>query len=281
MKIGIVTDSTADLPRELVSEYGIEVVPLTVSLQGREYRDGVDITPTEFYRGLKAGGPQPITSQPSPGVFLDVYKSLLTKFDAIISIHLTEMLSGTVRTAQLVREMMPEAMIQVIDSRSTSMGLGGLVLEAARAVKRGMHFDEVVELVQRLQEKVYFVVALDTLEHVCKGGRVSKLQAFLGSILKIKPLLRLNQGEVEIIAKVRTHREAINKLLDEFKANITTGAGSIISVVHTAAEEEAQKLKGIIQETLGNVEIVLSQAGPVLGAHVGPGALALVSVPKA
>lgn len=281
MKIGIVTDSTADLPRELVREYEIEVVPLTVSLQGREYRDGVDITPTEFYRGMKAGGPQPFTSQPSPGVFLDVYKALLTKFDAIISIHLTEMLSGTVRTAQLVREMLPESLIQVIDSRSTSMGLGGLVLEAAQAVKRGMHFHEVVELIQRLKEKVYFVVALDTLEHVCKGGRVSKLQAFLGSILKIKPLLRLNQGEVEIIAKVRTHREAINRLLDEFKANISTGAGSIISVVHTAAEEEAQKLKGIIQETVGNVEIILSQAGPVLGAHVGPGVLALVSVPKA
>ena len=281
MKIGIVTDSTADLPQELVREYGIEIVPLTVSVQGREYRDGVDITPTEFYRGLKAGGPQPFTSQPAPGVFIEAYKSLLTKFDAIISIHLTEMLSGTVRTAQLVREMMPEANIQVIDSRSTSMGLGGLVLEAARAVRRGMLYPEVVELVQRLREKIYFVVALDTLEHVCKGGRVSKLQAFLGSILKIKPLLRLNQGEVEIIAKVRTHREAVVKLLDEFKSHIATGAGSIISVVHTAAEEEAHKLKAIIQETFGNVEIVMSQAGPVLGTHVGPGVLALVSVPKA
>lgn len=280
MKIGIVTDSTADLPPELIHEYEIEIVPLTVSLHGREYRDGIDITPTEFYRGLKAGGPEAFTSQPSPGVFIDAYRALLTRFDALISIHLTEMLSGTVRTAQLVKEMMPEANIQVIDSRSTSMGLGGLVLEAARAVKRGMLVNEVVELVNSLREKVYFVVALDTLEHVCKGGRVNKLQAFLGSLLQIKPLLRLNQGEVEIIAKVRSRREAVAKLLEEFKAHITTEAEMIISVVHTAAEEEAQKLKVIIQETYENVEVVFSQAGPVLGTHVGPGVLALISVPK-
>lgn len=280
MRIGIVTDSTADLPQELVREYEIAIIPLTVLMQGQEYRDGIDLTPSQFYHELKTGGLQPLTSQPSPGVFSATYRSLLTKFDALISIHLTERLSGTVRTAQLVKETMPEAKIKVIDSHSTSLGLGSLVLEAARAVKSGMLYNEVIELVNRLRDKVNFVVALDTLEQVCKGGRVHKLQAFLGSLFRIKPLLRLNQGEVEIVAKLRSHREAVAKLFEEFKANFAIDTENIIAVVHTAAEGEAQKLKEAVQETFKNVEIIFNQAGPVLGTHVGSGALALISVPK-
>jgi DegV family protein with EDD domain len=279
MKIGIVTDSTADLSPELVKQYEIEIVPLTVNLQGKEYRDGVDITSDEFYRGLRAGGVQPFTSQPSPGAFIEAYRALLTKFDAVISIHLTELLSGTVRTARLVRDMMPDARIQVIDSGSTSLGLGGLVLEAAQAVKRGIPFNDVVTLINQLREKVYLIAALDTLEYVCKGGRVSKVQAFLGSLLRIKPLLMLKQGEVEVVAKVRSHREAVLKLLEDFRTQFSNN-DAVISVVHTAAEEEGLKLKAVIQETFGNIEIMFAQAGPVLGSHLGPGVLALIGVPR-
>lgn len=280
MKIGIVTDSTADLPQELVQEFGINIVPLTVTIQNQEFRDGVDITPTEFFQALKNCRTLPVTSQPSPGAFCELYHKLLTQYDALISIHLTELLSGTVRTAQMVREMLPDARIEVIDSRSTSMGLGGLVLEAARAVKKGQSFPEVLGLIQRLREQVYLVAALDTLENVCKGGRVSKMQAFLGSLLRIKPLLRLYQGEVEVINKARSHREAVGKLLEDFKAHFSLGIDSIVSVVHTAAEEEARKLEVIVREAFGNREIIFRQAGPVLGTHLGPGVLALIGVPK-
>lgn len=281
MKIGIVTDSTSDLPQELASKFDIEVVPLQVSINDQNYRDGVDLSSTQFYRKLISGGSLPTTSQPSPGVFVECYRALLKKVDAILSIHLTEALSGTIRSARIAREMMPEANIQVIDSHSTSMGLGGLALEAARAVSRGMRMDEIIKLLESLREKVRFLVALDTLEFIRRSGRVSALQAFFGSILQIKPLLKLVHGKVELVERVRSRREAIGKLLNEFKSQLTAESEGIIAVMHTVAEAEAEKLKAVVQEAFKNAEIIVNQAGPVLGTHVGPGALALILVPKA
>jgi DegV family protein with EDD domain len=274
MKIGIVTDSTADLPQEMIERYQIAVVPLTVSLHGRDYRDGVDISATRFYQEVRQGGT-------APGIFMDCYRALLRRFDAIVSIHLTDLLSGTVRTAQLVREMLPEVAIEVVDSRSTTVGLGGLVLAAARAAHQGMKLDEVVALIKRLREKVYFLVALDTLDSIARSGRVHKLQAFFGSLLKIKPILKLGLHEVEIINKARSRRDSLAKMLEEFKKHVAVETESIIGIAHTAAEEEAQKLKEIIAATFHHAEIIISQAGPVLGTHVGAGAVALVCVPKA
>lgn len=281
MKIGVVTDSTSDLPQELVSKYDIEVIPLYVSMDNQNYRDGVDLTSTQFYQKLKASGSPPTTSQPSPGAFVECYRTMLKKADAILSIHLSEALSGTIRSARMAREILPEANIEIFDSQSTSMGLGGLVIEAARAAHRGMKMDEVLSLVARLREKVHFLVTLDTLEFIRRSGRVSALQAFFGSILQIKPLLKLVHGKVELVEKVRTRREAINRLVNEFKSQLTAETVGIIAVMHTVAEDEAEKLKTIIQETFKNAEIILNQAGPVLGVHVGPGGLALISVPKA
>lgn len=280
MKIGIVTDSTSDLPPELVSQYDIEVIPLHVSLDNQSYRDGVDLTATQFYEKLKDNAATPITSQPSPGAFVECYRSLLTKVDAIISIHLTESLSGTVRTARIARDLMPEANIEVIDSHSTTMGLGGLVLAAAKAVKRGMKIEEVLKLVEGLREKVSFLVALDTLEFIKKSGRVSALQAFFGSILQIKPILKIVHGKVEVMEKVRTRREAVLRMLNEFKSQIAVETKGVIAVMHTAAEEEAEKIRTLLQETFKNAEIIMGQAGPVLGTHVGPGAIALIGVPQ-
>jgi DegV family protein with EDD domain len=280
MKIGIVTDSTADLPQELIEKHEIAVVPLTVSLHGQEYRDGVDMSATRFYQEVSQGGAPPSTSQPAPGIIMECYRTLLDRFDAIISIHLTEVLSGTVRTAQLVREMMPEAKIAVIDSGSTTVGLGGLVMEAARAIERGMKFEEVVGLIKRLREKIYFIVALDTLDNVCRSGRVSKLQAFLGSLLRIKPILKLSLQEVDVIGKFRSRRDSLTKLLEEFKTHVALETESIIGIAHTAAEEEAQKLKVIVGESFRHAELIMAQAGPVLGTHVGAGAVALVNIPK-
>jgi DegV family protein with EDD domain len=281
MKIGVVTDSTSDLTPELVLKYDIKVVPLQVIIDKESYRDGVDLTSTDFYRKLETSTALPTTSQPAPGVFLDCYRSLLRKFDAIISIHLTGDLSGTVQSARMAREMLPESNIEVIDSESTSMGLGGLVIEAARAINRGMKMDEVVKSIENLRKKVKFLVLLNTLEYIRKGGRVSTLQAFLGSILQIKPLLKLVHGKVELVERIRTRREAIGRIINEFKSQVAVETEGIIAVMHTVAEAEAEKVKTILQETFKNAEIILNQAGPVLGTHVGPGALALISVPKA
>jgi DegV family protein with EDD domain len=280
MKIGIVTDSTADLPCEFVKQYEIEVIPLQVSIGNQSYRDGVDLSSTQFYQQLEQITDLPTTSQPALGLFVDCYQRLLKKVDKILSIHLTEHLSGTVHTAQMAREMFPKADIQVIDSHSTTMGLGSIVIEAARAAQNGVRFEQLTGLVHELRERVHFLVTLDTLEFLQRGGRASKLQNFFSSLLQIKPLLKLLHGEVELVARVRSRRQSIQMLLEEFKAQVPLDSRSIISVMHTAAEKEAQKLKLILQQTFRNAEIIMNQAGPVLGAHVGPGALALINVPR-
>ncbi len=279
MKIAIVTDSTADLPQDLVEEFNIEVIPLQVIIDGCEFRDGLDLSRTEFYERITAPGSHlPSTSQPSPGVFIETYNRLLEEADAIISIHISNKLSGTVQTAQLASETFP-GKIRVIDSLSTSMGLGSLVLEAARGLKRGMNLDQVVEMVHSLREKISFFVLLDTLKFVRHGGRVNSVQLFLGSVLKIKPLLRIRHGEVEAAGKARNKKEAVTLLIEKFKEQLGTETKSIISVIHTKAETEALKLKAIIEETFKNAEVILNQAGPTIGSHAGPGALALISLP--
>ncbi|HBG16126.1 MAG TPA: hypothetical protein DDW93_05045 [Firmicutes bacterium] len=281
MKIGIVTDSTADLPEELVKELGIEVVPLQVIIDDHQFRDGIDLNATEFYEKLATSSSHtPSTSQPSPGVFKEIYQRLLEKVDTIVSIHIASKLSGTVHTAQMVSKMFPNKRVQVVDSFSTSMGLGSLVLEAVDALQRGMNLEQLLERLRFLRERINFLVVLDTLEYVFRGGRVSRLQHFLGSILNIKPLLRIVNGEVEIAGRARSKREALALMVEKFKAQVGTEAKSWISVMHTAAETEALKLKTIIEETFKNAEVILNQAGPALGTHAGPGALALIAIPK-
>ncbi len=280
MKIGILTDSTADLPQALVKEYGIEVIPLQVSIDDQQYTDGVDLTPDEFFEKIRRGEHRVSTSQPAPGAFIECYHRMLERFDTVLAIHMTGKLSGTVRAAELAGEMFPDGKIRVIDSKSTSMGLGGLVLEAARAVQRGMNMEQIIAMVQHLRERVHFLVTLDTLEFVRRGGRVSRLQSLFSSVLKIKVLLKLIHGDVEAVAKVRTRRESIAILFEKFKEQLAEETRAVISIMHTAAEEEALKLKSLIQETFQNAEIIVNQAGPTLGIHVGPGALALIMAPK-
>ncbi|HEY8344595.1 MAG TPA: DegV family protein [Bacillota bacterium] len=280
MKVGIVTDSGSDLSRNLAAELGIEIIPFHVNLNNNDYRDGIDITRQEFYTKLVEQKLTPKTSQPALGVFVDTYRRLLQKFDALLSIHISGKLSGTFQTAQMAREMIPGADIRVVDSLSASMGQGGLVLEAYRALQKGFSLDQVVKLLESLRKRVRLFVTLDTLEFLKRGGRVGRVTAFLGSVLRVKPLIRLVNGEVEPIAKARSRREAISLLLAEFKKEITAETKAIIAVLHTAAEEEALRLKTRIQEDFKQAEILLREAGPALGTHVGPGALALSVVPK-
>lgn len=281
MSVGIVTDSGSDIPRNLAAELGIEIVPLQINFDGQEYRDGIDLTQDEFYRRLAAEDITPKTSQPALGVFIDTYRRLLKKFDSLISIHISGRLSGVFHTAQMAGEMIPGADIRVVDSLSASMGMGGMVLEAYHALQSGFNIDQVVKMLESLRKRVRLFVTLDTLEFLRRGGRIGKVTAFLGSVLRVKPLIWLVNGEVEPIAKARGKREAISMLFAEVKRHVAAETKSIITVLHTAAEEEAHRLKTQIQEHFRQAEILVREAGPALGTHVGPGALALSVVPKA
>lgn len=279
-RVRIVTDSTADLPRDLVEEYQITVVPLKVIFSGEEaLRDGVDILPEEFFRRQLEKREMSSTSQPTPAEFATVYSELAAGGHSIISIHISSVMSGTVQSARMAREMLPEADIEVVDSKLVSMGLGLVVLEAARAAAEGKSREEILGLVEKnlAQTKVYFVI--DTLEYLARGGRIGKAQAFLGTILNIKPLLYLKDGTIHPYEKVRGKARAIERLVQVVEE--TAGGQKIkCSIVHGANPDDMEQLRQKIISRLNCGVPVVSKLGAVVGTHTGPGVVGVVFSPE-
>ncbi|NLK01183.1 MAG: DegV family protein, partial [Clostridia bacterium] len=191
-KIAIVTDSTADLPPEIIEKYNISIVPLKVLFGNKEYKDGIDIGPDEFYEKLEKSNTLPTTSQPSPGDFIKVYRSLLEQYTEIISIHLSSNLSSTVNVARLAGKDFKDR-IHVFDSKSISLGIGLLATEAAKSVQEGLRINEVLEKIKSVRKNSEVLFTLDTLEYLSKGGRIGKVSGLLGSVLNIKPIVRVNE----------------------------------------------------------------------------------------
>jgi DegV family protein with EDD domain len=278
MRIGIVTDSTADLPESIVQDYGIEVVPLLIQLGGKTYRDGVDINHSDFYKKLRTETFMPSTSQPAPGVFVECYHRMLERFDQILSIHISGKLSGTVRTANMARETL-KAPIEIIDSLSTTMGLGSLVLTAARQIQQGLSSENVVENIKRLRGQIRVLITLNTLEFLQRGGRIGKVAALLGSLLKIKPIIEVVDGGAAPLGKTRSRRNAIKELLRRAAEVLDQGGQWIVSIMHTDALQEAGEILGALKQRYPQMEFYLGEAGPVLGCHVGPEALGIIIAP--
>lgn len=275
--IGLVTDSAADLPTDLARANGISVVPLEVRLGTDSFRDG-DLATEEFFRRVRTQNIVPKTSQPPVGAFVQVYQELLSKCKSIISIHIASTLSGTYDAANVARQSLPGADISVVDSRSVSLGLGLLVLRAARAIEKGLAKDAVVRAIEEVKRRIEVLVALDTLDFLERGGRIGKVAAFLGSLLNLKPLVKVVDGQVLPVTKARSRIQALDALLGRLEAFKEQGK-VLLGVMHTVAAEEAEQLRRRVQDALGLVEMVV-QAGPVLGAHGGPGALAVAVVPE-
>ena len=210
MKIKIITDSTADIPKDIVESYGIEVVPLIVRFGEAEFRDGVDIQADEFYNKLVTSSDLPKTSQPSVGDFLTVYEKYASQGFDIVSIHLTGKLSGTMNSAlQAKQQMKTKSEIHILDTQKASMGLGLIVLEAAKMVAECKNTKDVVNLVENTMKKCEVFILLHTLEYLEKGGRIGKAQALLGGLLSLKPLLILKDGVVETLGKTRTFKKGV------------------------------------------------------------------------
>lgn len=279
-EIRIVTDSTADLPKELVAKHRIVVVPLKVIFNdGEPLLDGVDIGTEQFYLRQVEKKEYSRTSQPAPAEFYNVFSGIIASGASIISIHLSSALSGTCQSARMAREMLPGSDIDVIDSRSASMGLGLMVLEASRAAAGGKTKKEILDLIGKMisSTKLYFVV--DTLEYLARGGRIGKAQALLGTILSIKPLLHLNDGVVAPLEKVRGKSRAIERLaqLVEEKA----GRQRVIcSIVHGVDQAGMEQLYHRLIPRLNCGEPVLSTLGAVIGTHVGPRTLGVTFIPE-
>jgi DegV family protein with EDD domain len=273
LKFKIVTDSTADLPPQLAKEMNITVVPVYVRFGDKIYRDRVDISEDEFYQRLIHDPTHPSTTQPSPQDFVDVYQNLASESDGIISIHVSSKLSGTYNSALRAKELVErEYPIEVVDSQLVTMGLGQLAIIAHRIAESGKNLHRVVERIKQMVPSIHVLGLLDTLKYLALGGRIGKVQALLGSVLSIKPILTIKDGELVPAGRVRNRSKGIDALFTFIK-----NAADIqdVAVVYNTSLDEAHTLIEHISSIFHRDRIRLARLGPALGVHTGPGILFL------
>jgi DegV family protein with EDD domain len=271
MVVKVVTDSTADLPSQLAQELGITVVPVYVRFGEEVYRDRVSISEDEFYERLTHDPVHPSTVQPGPQDFLEVYQKLSPDADGIVSIHVSGKLSGTCNSALMAKEMLEtKCPVEVVDSETLSMSLGLTAIAAATVAKAGESLDKVVEETKQAIPKIHLFALLDTLEYLKRGGRIGKVKALLGSVLSVKPMLAVKDGELVPAGQVRTRAKGIDKLFDFVKkaTNIQD-----LAIVYNTTPDEALALSGRMGSIFPQERIRLARLGPGLGVHAGPGAL--------
>jgi len=277
--VAIVTDSTSCLPQEEVERYGIEVVPVNLVYEGRVYRDGLDLTPEEFYRLLREAKKLPTTSPASPGDYLDVFRRVGEKARSILCISVSARLSGMFDSAraaaELAREVLPRTAIQVLDSGTAAMAQGFVVLAAARAARAGKGLQEVMETATRIMPRVELVAVLDTLHYLARGGRVPKVAVWATSLLQIKPILILSGGEVGLLERVHTRKRALSRLVVIMREKVGEKRPLHVSVFHANALGDALALREEIIREFQPQELYLTQFTSVMGVHTGPGVVGL------
>lgn len=269
-RIAVVTDSTAYLPPELVAQYGIYVIPQQLTWGDETFLDGVTMDPQTFFERLSRSKDIPTTSQASAGEFVDLFAEAARNADGIVGVFISTEMSGTVSSASAAQELLPDLPIEVVDSRSTSMGLGFVALAAARAAAGGKELAEVAAAARELVPRVSVLFVVETLKYLHRGGRIGGASRLLGSALRIKPLLHLNEGRVDALERVRTKRKAVGRMLEVMMERVGD-APVYAAVIHANAPEEATKLREQVREQFPCVELYLTEFSPVIGTHIGPG----------
>lgn len=274
-EVKVVTDSASDIPVTIARDLGITVVPDNVHFGQRTYRDGVDLTREEFFIELAKSPVLPTTSQPAVGVFEEVYRQLGREARQIVSIHLPAKLSAVLNSAHLAAQSLPDLEIVLIDSTQVSMGMGWLVIIAARAARQGKNLAEILALVKDTIPRLRLIAMLDTLEYVQKGGRIGKGAALLGTLLSMKPIVQLLDSELLPVENVRTRRRALQRL-----AEIVTEMAPLeeAAVVHANAPALAHELAEMLAPVHPFDRIPIGQVGAILGTHTGPGAVGVACV---
>lgn len=276
-KIALITDSTCDLPESYLKKYEIQVVPLTIIWEGEAFLDGVDLQPEEFYQRLEADSSLPTTSQPTPQQILEIYQQVLDQgAEEILAITISSAMSGTYASASQAAEMLDHP-VRVLDSRSNSMSLGWQVLSAARAREAGGDLDAMIHAADTARSSMVYIITLDTLEYLHKGGRIGGASHFIGNLLNLKPQILVNHqtGEVEGGRRSRTRKKALADLYSDFFSQVDLDKKLRVAVLHNAALEEARKIADRIEREIQPEELILSIVSPVLGVHTGPRAVAL------
>lgn len=282
MSIKIITDSSCDLGINFIEENNIELIQLLLNLDGEIIKDdlGKSLGYREFYEKLRAGS-MPSTSQINIYTFEEKFKELLDKGYEILYIGLSSALSGTFNSANMARnnilEENPNAKIAVVDSISVSMGLGMLIKKACKMIEEGKMLEDIVQWIEENKSKVIHAILVDDLKHLKRGGRLSASSAAVGSILNIKPLLKLNNsGAVEVSEKIKGKKKGLKRLASIVKENAINIENEILYIMHGDVLEEAQYLKGIILQELNFKDVKVEYIGTVIGTHGGPGTIATV-----
>jgi DegV family protein with EDD domain len=277
MAVRVVTDSASDLPPEVCEQLGIEVVPLTIRFGDREYVDRTELSTEAFWQQLATASVLPETSAPSVGAFEEAFRALHADgADGIVCVNLSAGLSATMQSAQVAAKALDGLCpIEVIDSKNASMGIGNLVLHAARRAADGADIETITSEVIDRRSRQRLFAALDTLEYLKKGGRIGGARAMLGSMLSIKPIISVIDGAVEEAGKVRTRSKALQFILDK----IPEGNVETISVLHSAPPD-LDAFIARVQPKVPGAELIVGRIGPVVGVHVGPGAIGLTWIER-
>jgi len=273
MTVKIVTDSTADLPPQVAEALGITVVPVYLRFGDEVYRDGLDMSHDEFYQKLMTSRTHPSTSQPPPSDFADVYRKLARETDEIVCIHVTSKLSGTYASALQGRELATTGRrIEVVDSLSVSMGLGLIVMAAAALAAAGDSLQRVMAEIRQAIPNTHLLGVFDTLKYLLMGGRIGRARALVGSVLNVKPLITMRDGELFPAGQARTRSKSIDRLFDLAKNALNIQE---LAIIHSTTPDEACSLRERIGSIFDKRRIHISRLGPALGVHGGPGTLIL------
>lgn len=270
-KVALVTDSTTHLPAEIMRPYPIWEVPIMIIWGSEELRDGVDIQADEFYARLRLSSKSPGTSQPSPPAFQEVFSRLLSEGYDILGVFISSKFSGTYASAQQAQAMLPGAKIEIIDSLTGSMGTGWPVLSAARAALAGASLAECKALVERALKHTGILLMVDDLQYLHRGGRIGGAQRFLGTALKLKPILEVVESGFIGLERVRTRQKALGRLVELLEERIAGRTPVRLAALHASTIESAEQLMQAASKRIHTVETLLADVSPGVGVHLGPG----------
>lgn len=274
-KVAIVTDSSGFIPQDIVEQYHISVAPQILIWGEETFQDGVDIQPTEFYQRLSNSKVIPTTAQATIASFQDIFTSLLNQDYDILAILVSNELSGTVDSAIQARELVGNSKIEIIDSRTISMALGFQVIETAKAAAEGASLEECKALVESTKENVGIIFTVDTLEFLHRGGRIGGGSRFLGTALKIKPILEVANGRIEALERVRTRKKSWLRIIEIVEERTKGQSPIYLAALHANAKLDAEQLISLVSNRINSSETIISELSPIVGTHVGPGTIGL------
>jgi DegV family protein with EDD domain len=277
-KVTIVTDSVACLPDEQVKKYGIRVVPIKILFEDKIYRNGVDLAPSEAYQLLAKAPDSFSTSPSSPSDYADIFRELVTKRQDIFCLAISSKLSTVFNVACLaaeqVKQEMPQSNIEVMDSKSATASQGFIALAAAQSAAKGNELNDVVKAAGIVRDRVQFLLALETIRHAYRTGRIPKIATQMGSMLGVKPLLTISNGVVRLAGIARTKQSGVKRLLETMRRK--AGKQPVhVAVMHTAVPKEAEELKQLISTEFNCLELLLIEVSPIIGYAIGTGALGI------